>query len=270
MNGKDIRMSRLFSGGKHPVIVAMDHGQTFGPVPGLIDFTAAAERLAEADGVLLAPQMLRFSGNLFKVRGAPLAITRLTWNTRLCEPWGYHEAQVTQAMTAERALALGADAIMAGIVLQTGSEWRDTENVSLFTQIAEECHRLGLPLIGEVFPAGEPEVGDEAFQDYILKGCRIIAELGAEAVKTFYTGPRFQEIVEATPVPVFALGAQKLENPLQALELAQTAIKAGARGVVFGRNVIQAAHPDRFLRALKAVVKDEVAPADAVRQFGPL
>lgn len=268
MNGKDIRLSRLFSSGQNPVIVAIDHGQTFGPLPGLTDFTAAAEKLGEADGVLLAPQMLRFTGKLFQRRGSPMAITRLTWNTRLCEPWGYHEAQVTQAMSAQCALALGADAIMAGLVLQTGSEWRDMENVHIFTQIAEECYDLGLPLIGEVFPAGEATPGDGSLHDYIHKGCRIIAELGADAVKTFYTGPRFSEIVESTPVPIFALGAQKMEKPIQALELAETAVKAGARGVVFGRNVFQAEDPAQFLRALKAVVKEGASPQDAARAFG--
>ncbi|MGC8788039.1 MAG: class I fructose-bisphosphate aldolase, partial [Anaerolineae bacterium] len=163
---------------------------------------------------------------------------------------------------------LGADAIMAGLVLQTGSEWRDMENVRIFTQIAEECYDLGLPLIGEVFPAGEAKPGDESMHDYIHKGCRIITELGADAVKTFYTGPRFSEIVESTPVPIFALGAQKMEKPIQALELAETAVKAGARGVVFGRNVFQVDDPAQFLRALKAVVKEGASPRDAARAFG--
>ena len=41
-----------------------------------------------------------------------------------------------------------------------------------------------------------------------------------------------------------------------ALLLAQRAVQAGARGVVFGRNVIQAHRPDRFLAALQEVVKE--------------
>jgi len=154
------------------------------------------------------------------------------------------------------------------LILQTGSEWRDTENVRIFSQIAEQCYRLGLPLIGEVFPAGEAAPGEESFHDYIKKGCRIISELGADAIKTFYTGPRFHEVVEGTPVPIFTLGAQKTERPIQALELAETAVKAGAQGVVFGRNVFQAEDPGQFLQALKAVVKERVSPTDAARAFG--
>lgn len=63
--------------GGRPVIVAMDHGQIFAPMPGLVDFTATAERLKEADGVLMAPQMIRFSGNLFLGKGSPSPIARL-------------------------------------------------------------------------------------------------------------------------------------------------------------------------------------------------
>jgi len=55
----------------------MDHGQIFAPMPGLVDFTATAERLKEADGVLMAPQMIRFSGNLFLGKGSPSPIARL-------------------------------------------------------------------------------------------------------------------------------------------------------------------------------------------------
>ena len=89
MQGKGIRLSRLFPDGQGAVIVAMDHGQTFGPMPGAVDFTAAAERLKEADGVLMAPQMVRFSGQLFCGKGSPVAIVRLNWNTIHCEPWHY-------------------------------------------------------------------------------------------------------------------------------------------------------------------------------------
>jgi DhnA family fructose-bisphosphate aldolase class Ia len=32
MKGKDLRLSRLFPQGRNAVIVAIDHGQTFGPV----------------------------------------------------------------------------------------------------------------------------------------------------------------------------------------------------------------------------------------------
>jgi hypothetical protein len=115
-------------------------------------------------------------------------------------------------------------------------------------------------LIGEVFPIGGLRERADKFHDYIKKTCRIICELGADAIKTFYTGERFAEVTEGIPIPVFALGAEKMEREIDALELAHEATSAGARGVVFGRNVIQARDPAQFLRGLKEAVKGYASP----------
>jgi len=268
LTGKEIRLSRLFSSSGHAVIVAIDHGQTFGPLEGLIDYTAAAELLQEADGVLLAPQMIRFSGDLFQGQGSPSVIVRLNWNTIHCEPWHYQEAHIVKPTSVRSVVAAGAEAVVASLVLQTGRERWDARNVEAFGQLVEEARALGIPMIGEVFPVGGLREQPDEFHDYIKKMCRIICELGADAIKTFYTGERFAEVTEGTPIPVFALGAEKMERELDALELAKKAVTAGARGVVFGRNVIQAQDPAAFLRGLKAVVSGSATPAEAAKQYG--
>jgi DhnA family fructose-bisphosphate aldolase class Ia len=266
--GRDIRLSKLFPEGENAVIVAIDHCQTFGPIAGLTDFTTAAELLPEADGVLLAPQMVRFSGRLFRGKGSPTMIVRLNWNTIHCEPWNYEEAYAVQSFSVASAVAVGADVVLASLVLQTGSEEHDAQNVELFARLAEETYELGIPLIGEVFPSGGLRNQPDEFHDYIKKVCRIICELGADAIKTFYTGERFAEVTAGVPIPVFALGAEKMEREADALELAYKAMSAGARGVVFGRNVIQAQDPAQFLRGLKDVVKGRAAPAMAAAKYG--
>ena len=268
MIGKQIRLSKFFKDGKYPVVVAVDHGQTFGPMEGLVDFTPSVEKARQADAVLLAPQMVRFSGNLFMGKGAPAMILRLNWNSIHCEPWHYKEAYTTKIVSALDALTVGADAMMASLVLKTGNEEHDTANVSVFAGLSEEIGRLGIPLIGEVFPYGNLRSDPEKFHNYIKEVCRIACELGADAVKTFYTGERFHEVTEGSPIPIFGLGAEKLENPTDALVLAEKIIKGGGRGVVFGRNVIQAENPAKFLQALKAVVQEGAKPADVAAEFG--
>lgn len=267
MEGSKLRLSRVLPPGERSVVVAVDHGQTFGPMPGLEDFAAALQRLGEADGVLLAPQMVRFSGDLFVGRRRPAMIVRLNWNTVHCEPWHYQTAHIVKAFSPQSALALGADAVMVGIALQTGDEANDAENVALFARLTEESAALGLPVIGEVFPLPALRMQPEAFHDYILKGCRIACELGADAIKTFYTGERFAEVVAGSPIPIFALGAEKLPHEIDALILAQRAVGAGAAGVVYGRNVLQARDPAAFLRALKDVVAGRALPQDAARDL---
>jgi DhnA family fructose-bisphosphate aldolase class Ia len=134
--------------------------------------------------------------------------------------------------------------------------------------LVEESYRLGIPLIGEVFDAHGLRRKGELFHDYVKKMCRIACELGADAIKTFYTGDRFAEVTEGVPIPVFALGAEKLEREVDALELAQRSVRAGAKGVVFGRNVIQARDSSQFLRGLKAVVQGQATPEEAAGEFG--
>ena len=268
MKGRDIRLSKLFSPQGKAVIVAIDHGQTFGPMPGLVDFKAAAERLKEADGVLLAPQMVRFSGDLFLGKGSPTMIVRLNWNTIHCEPWHYQEAYIVKSCSVNSAVAVGADVVLASLVIKTGSEEQDALNVEVFARLVEETYALDIPLIGEVFPVGGLRSRPDEFHDYIKKTCRIICELGADAIKTFYTGQRFAEVTEGVPIPVLALGAEKMEREIDALELAHKAVNAGAKGVVFGRNVVQAANPTQFLRGLKDVVQGRATPAEAAAQYG--
>lgn len=268
MQGRAIRLSRLFARDQRVVIVAIDHGQTFGPMPGLVDFKAAAERLKEADAVLLAPQMVRFSGNLFYGRESPSLIARLNWNTVHCEPWHYREAHIVKALSVRSAVAVGADIVLAGLVLMTGREEQDARNVELFAQLAEESYELGIPLIGEVFPSGVLRDHPDEFHDYVTKACRIACELGADAIKTFYTGERFAEATEGCPIAVLALGAEKLAREADALSLAHRAVNAGAAGVVFGRNVVQARDPALFLRGLKDVVRGHATPAEAVARYG--
>jgi DhnA family fructose-bisphosphate aldolase class Ia len=268
LTAKEIRLSRMFPAGGRAVVVAMDHGQTFGPMPGLVNFTASAERLREADAVLMAPQMLRFSGRLFRGKGSPVAVVRLNWNTIHCEPWHYEQAHIVKAMSVESAMAAGADVVLASLVLRTGDEEHDARNVQGFAALAEESRHLGVPLIGEVFPIAGFRERPAEFHDYILRMCRIICELGADAIKTFYTGERFCEVTEGVPIPVLALGAEKLDSEVDALELAGKATRAGAAGVVFGRNVLQARDPAQFLRGLRDVVQGGTMPHEAADRYG--
>ena len=268
MTGHWLRLNKLFSDGKRAVIVAVDHGEFFGPTPGIIDLPAVIGAAENADGILLSPGMMAHCGSVFDKRGAPLAIIRLNWGTVYCEQWGYHEGRTVQALSPREALAMGGDICLASLTLTTRNEEQDARNVELFARMASLKRECGIPLIGELFP---PNVGrlpaDELHQQVYL-GCRIIAELGADAIKTFYTGERFREVVEATPVPVLALGAEKLPRETDALKLAQDATAAGARGVVFGRNVIQAADPALFLRALKRVVKEDASAQEVAAELG--
>lgn len=264
MTGSSVRLGRLFSTGK-PVIIAIDHGEFDGPIPYLINLPETAARINPAvDGILVSPGMMERCGQIFAKKGAPMPIVRLNWSSTYCFKWGYREAETVEAATAAHAAALGADAVVVSLALKTGSEGRDARNVEVFCRLAAEAKRLGLPVIGEYFPPGTESMSPDEFHDQIKIGCRIIAELGAEAIKTFYT-PRFREVVEGCPVPILGLGAEKLPTQLDALRLARREMDDGAAGVVFGRNAISWPDPARFQAALIDVVRNGKAPEEAAR-----
>lgn len=267
MTGHWLRLNKLFSDGKRAVIVAVDHGEFFGPTPGIIDLPDAITAAEDADGILLSPGMMAHCGNVFSKRGAPLAIVRLNWSTVFCEQWGYDQARTSQVVSPAEALAMGADICLSSLTFTTVDEAQDARNVEVFAKLASEKRDCGIPLIGEFYPAAVNRLSPGELHEKVYVACRILAELGADAIKTFYTGPRFDQVTQAVPIPVFALGAEKLPKALDALELAARAVAAGARGVVFGRNVIQAEDPAKFLKALKRVVKDEGTPREVAAEF---
>ncbi len=268
MTGNDIRLSKLFANGENAVVVAVDHGEFDGPLPGMIDLPNVVKKIDPCvDAVLLAPGMMKHCGRAFSYKGAPMPMVRLNWSSHFCFHWDYDEGISVPAMSPADAVAAGADIVLVCLTLQTGSERRDASNVEVWCKMAYEAKKLGIPVLGEYFPARPDRLTPDDLHDEVFKGCRIIAELGADLIKTFYTN-KFSEVTEACPIPILGLGAEKTPKQIQALELAANIIKGGGKGVVFGRNAIQVKDPAAFQRALADVVKRGVAPAKAVKAYG--
>src|SRR5512142_171293 len=260
ITGEAIRLARLFSDGKNAVVVAVDHGLYFGPLAGMIDLPSVIDRVSGADAVLMAPGMAAHCSQVFSKRGAPACILRLNWGSNYAAMWHYKHSHSVPMISVGDAVAQGADLVIGSLSMKNPDEAEDARNVEVFSACVAQKRSLGIPLIGEVYPTGGDDYPPEELQEQIFLGCRIISELGADLVKTFYTGKGFKDIIAATPVPVLALGAKKLPKESDALELAAAAMDAGARGIVFGRNVVQSPEPNRLLDALKEVVKDFQAP----------
>ncbi len=268
MAGKEARLSRLFNRDENVVIIAADHGEFDGPIPGMVDIDGTLSKIdPSVDGVLLSPGMVTRSSSFFGDKGAPLAVMRLNWSTIYCFKWNYHQAEACRVVSAAEAVRLGADIALVSLTLRTGSEERDAHNVDVFCRLRQECHALGLPVIGEYFPPAHDELDPDELHEQIRDCCRILAELGADCIKTLHTN-NFPEVVAGCPIPIFGLGATKTPTQLDALKRARREIDDGARGVVFGRNALQVSDPSAFQRALCEVVKRGTAPEEAAKRFG--
>jgi fructose-bisphosphate aldolase/2-amino-3,7-dideoxy-D-threo-hept-6-ulosonate synthase len=116
-----------------------------------------------------------------------------------------------------------------------------------------------------MYPRG-PKIENEHDPEVVKLAARVGAELGADIVKTNYTGDpdTFKEVVDGCPVPVIIAGGPKIETERQLFEMVYDAISVGGAGVAFGRNIFQAKNPTKITRALVEVVHNKATPDEAL------
>ncbi|MDR2382056.1 MAG: hypothetical protein LBE08_12990 [Bifidobacteriaceae bacterium] len=136
------------------------------------------------------------------------------------------------------------------------------------TDLYKGCRKYRLPLIVEALPF--TFVGaNEAHRDpkNVAVAVRLAAELGADIVKTRYSGTPEDAVIAAdATVPVVALGGPKagLDGYL---EFVRHCIAAGAAGVAVGRNIVQDPHPVAKVAALGAIVHGDSTVAQALALY---
>jgi fructose-bisphosphate aldolase/2-amino-3,7-dideoxy-D-threo-hept-6-ulosonate synthase len=96
---------------------------------------------------------------------------------------------------------------------------------------------------------------------------RVGAELGADIVKTNYTGEvdTFKEVTAGCPVPVVVAGGPKMDTERELLQMVRDSIDAGGRGVAIGRNIFQAKDPTGLVRKIARVVHEGYDVDEAMR-----
>src|SRR2546422_5596718 len=101
-----------------------------------------------------------------------------------------------------------------------------------------------MPLIAMMYPRG-PKIPDEHSYEVVSHAARLGYELGADIVKTNYTGDveSFRNVVNSVRVPIVVAGGPKAEHVSECLRLVYESIKAGAAGVSIGRNVFPQQNP---------------------------
>ena len=98
--------------------------------------------------------------------------------------------------------------------------------------LSEQCDSFGVPLLAMMYPRG-PNIKNENEYDVVSHAARIGAELGADVVKTVYTGDTnsFRRVVQGCPVPVVVAGGPRMKTDMDVLELGESSMKAGAAGL---------------------------------------
>jgi DhnA family fructose-bisphosphate aldolase class Ia len=116
-------------------------------------------------------------------------------------------------------------------------------------------------------PDGKGGLGVDGDPDRIATLVRQAVELGADVIKADPTDDldhygRVLRVASGKPVLVRGGGKASEEEIFARTE---RVIRAGAAGIVYGRNVIQHDKPSAVTRAFMAIVHDGASAADATR-----
>jgi len=256
--GMKNRLARTFNPASgRTVMLAIDHGYFQGPTAGLerIDLSIVpllpyCDALFCTRGILRSvipaesqrPMVLRASG------GPSILREELS------------DEQI--ALDIDDAVRLNAAGV--GIQVFIGGE-HETRSIHNMTKLIDAGIRAGMPVMG-VTAVGKNMVRDAK---YFRLACRMIAELGAQYVKTYYVEDGFETVTSSCPVPIVMAGGKKLPE-LDALTMASNAVQQGAAGVDMGRNIFQSQAPKAMLAAVNAVVHQNMKPKEAFELYNSL
>ena len=254
-------MGRLFAKDSgRTMVVAFDRGLGASAAGGGESAERVVSAIVEsgADGILLSPGLLERSRHQLAHRGAPAVLVRsdfVFFGSLQPDGTAGSGEEYRRLISAEEAAALGADGMVMFLILGNSQDAITADNARAVAVAAREAHRVGLPLVVETVLWGS-RVKNQADTEALIYVNRLAAELGADAVKTQYTGSvvSMRAVVESCPVPLLLLGGPKTDDLNALRQQTEDALSSGARGLVYGRNVWQAANPAETARALRELV----------------
>lgn len=271
--GKLTRLRSIFADKSGRAIISpLDDSLLAGPEAGLLDLSAVFSSIVEGgpNAVMGFRGLFERFPHTGEKCGAILNITASTIRST-------HTRKVTVA-TVEDSVELGALAV--GVHVNIGSVY-ENEMLSILADSVRHARRFGMPVFALMYPRGEVNGKDNNYLDErqsdivgytarVAHAVRIGVELGADFIKTTYTGSSdsFSRVIQASAgIPVLIAGGPK-KDATQSLQDAKGAIAAGAAGVAFGRNLFSRREPALFLRALKKVVFENEDPVGVVQAIG--
>ncbi len=273
MSGKRIRLSRLFNPetGK-TVIIPIDHGLIMGNIAGLSDPVEVLEDLIEleVDATLMSPGLGKITSDLFLGKSAPARILTVDFPLLSTTPGDFEDIISHEpAATVEFALRWNFDAVKVLFPWCTDEKVL-TKTIKLVSEFVEKCDAWNMPIMLEPVLWGKSIPEEKAKDPALLEhAARMAMELGADIIKMPYTGDinRFSEFVRSIHVPVVVLGGPKMDSVKDVLKVAEESVKAGAKGIVFGRNVWQNPSMKELVKALKEIVHEGSTAEEVIERY---
>jgi class I fructose-bisphosphate aldolase len=267
------RLNRLF----HPdsgraLDVAVDHG-FFGErsfLTGIEDMGAVVRTLVQAgpDAVQLTLGQARL---LQSVPGKqkPALVLRSDIANVYGNPLEKHIFSHHVPNAIEEAVRLDAVAVCANLMQLPGRPEIREANICSILALRAEATKWAMPLMIEPLVMRDDSGGGyqvDGDPDKIVTLVRQAKELGADLIKADPTDnvEDYHRVIEAAgDVPVLVRGGGRLADRML-LERTVGVLAQGARGIVYGRNVVQHENPAGITRALMAVLHEDAGVENAL------
>ncbi len=273
------RLNRLF----HPVSgrcfdVAIDHGffNEYGFLAGIEDIARAVATVASAgpDAIQLtvgqAPHLQEMPGRL-----KPSLVLRVdvanVYGKKL--PRTLYSRVIADAV--EQAVRLDAVCMCVNLFQIPGEPEVGEQCIENILRLKPLSERHGMPLMVEplVFRPNAEAGGYMVDGDpqKIIPLVRQAAELGANVIKADPTDDvtRYHQVIQAAGrVPVLVRGGGKVGDR-EILQRTHDLLAQGARGIVYGRNIIQHAKPAAITQALMGIVHHQLPVDEALKLLAP-
>ena len=273
----DYRLNRLF----HPVSgraldVAVDHG-VFGEhsvLAGIEDIASAVGTVVAArpDAIQLTPGQARHLQSI-PDRTKPALVLRTDIANVYGQPLDSHLFSTHFPDAVEQALRLDAVCIVANLIhLPDHPEIREA-GIRTIQALKPEAERYGMPLMVEPLVMQDNSQGSymvDGDTEKVVALVRQAVELGADLIKADPTTELddYHRVVEAASgLPLLVRGGGRVGDR-EILERTEAVLAQGARGIVYGRNIIQHPSPAGITRALLAVLHDGASVDEALQLVG--
>jgi fructose-bisphosphate aldolase, class I len=256
--GKLIRLRRILrpATGK-ALVVAFDHGIMLGTIPGTEAPREGLKLFCDAgvDALLVSPGTLRRFGDVLAGSRTGI-IVRVDWTNmwRGAETMGFEEGRTCAVAAVEDAVRWGADAVITYLFVGLDDPAAEAAEIRRNAEVNRACERFGIIHVIESMARGK-RVKKVNSRQMVALHTRIAGELGADLIKTDLLDEEAEtaQVVSASLAPVLFAGGVKGEER-HVLESVASSMRAGAAGIIFGRNVFQAENPVAFLEAAGRLV----------------
>ena len=257
--GKTRRLKRIMQPDNRTVIVPMDHGVTVGPISGIENMQTIIDKLVKGN----ADAVLVHKGIAKRVDTGKAGLIVMLSGVSNLNPNPNGKVQVCSV---QEAIRIGADGV--SVHINVGAQDED-KMLQTLGKVAEECEQFGMPLLAMMYPRG-PKITSEHAPEVVAHAARIGAELGADIIKTNYTGSigTFKTVTESCPIPVVIAGGPKCKSLIEVLQTTFDALQAGAAGLSIGRNVFQCNDPTKITKALSSIVHQGATVEKAQKILG--